>query len=107
MTTERQEIEKAIGSAAGYRRGSEPIGNIIAWLQSVVEEGATHLEFSASMGYDNEVDMINIQPIMIYTESEEQAEIRVRNEESERIKYNAIRNAQNKAEYERLKKIYG
>ena len=74
MTTERKEIQKNIGPEVDFNThthgdGMQSIDNFIEWLQGKKEEGATHLEFSATAYSDGSIDEINIQPVMIYTET--------------------------------------
>ena len=113
MEIEREKLEKDIGSEVYFdceydKESFEPIDNFIELLQDIKSEGATHLRFSVQnsdeRGYSGSV---NIQPVMIYTESPQQAETRVRGEIAEKAKHEAIMNTRSKAEYERLKKIYG
>lgn len=83
-----------------------PIDYVIKILDAIKTLGATHIEFSGGGG-ENGAELIEMKTVMIYTESQAQAQARIREEVEEKARIDSINNMRSKAEYERLKKIWG
>ena len=76
------------------------------FLREASDSGATHVTISGSC-YDGSLDYVDIQPVNIKTESDEDFAKRAAEEESKRLAEANVRKAKEKALYEELKLKYG
>lgn len=82
------------------------IDELQSFLNDAKDKGATHFTVSGSV-YDGIIEDIDMQPLNLRTESDEEYEKRAAEEESKRLAEDIVRKAKEKALYEELKLKYG
>jgi len=82
------------------------IDELQSFLTDAKEKGATHFTVSGSC-YDGSIDDIDIHPVNVRTETDEEYTKRAAEEESKRLAEANVKKAREKALYEELKDKYG
>lgn len=109
---EREEIVedvtgyKVIDTSGFFVKHHIEIPELIEWLEDVKLKGATHLYFDATNDGDYGIEDVNISPVKVSLESEEQATDRIKKKELEAEGYAKEKEEAQKTEYLRLKTIY-
>jgi len=109
---ERKIFETNVGQSlevnTDYYYGAKAfsIDELQTFLNEAKENGATHFTISGCV-LDDSLEDIDIQPVTVRTESDEEYTKRVADEESKQLAEANVKKAKEKALYEELKLKYG
>jgi hypothetical protein len=107
---ERKTFETTVGQSlkiyTDYYAKAFSIDELQNFLTEAKEKGATHFTISGNC-YESGLDDIDIQPVNIRTETDEEYSERVAEKERKRLAEVNLKKAEEKALYEKLKLKYG
>lgn len=98
--------EKSFGADWGRTKYTS-INELIEWLTEMKDQGATHIDWSATTDCDGQSETVDAQPFMEYEESEEQKKDREAKDETNRKLREEMNTQKERTEYERLKQKFG